>query len=41
MIVANLEMGESILFSNVYAPTNLQGKQNLWSHITVIHSVAP
>ncbi|XP_059068347.1 uncharacterized protein LOC131858890 [Cryptomeria japonica] len=41
MIASSLETGEVILFSNIYAPTDLQGKQVLWSHIRLIHSMLP
>ena len=41
IIATSLESGDVILFSNIYAPTSLQGKQVLWSHIRLIRSMLP
>ena len=41
MTATCLETGEAILYSNIYAPTNFQGKQVLWSHIRLIRSMLP
>ena len=41
MIATCLVIGEVILFSNIYAPTNFQGKQGLWSHIRLVRSMMP
>lgn len=39
MIATSLETGDVILLSNIYAPTDFQGKQALWSHIRLIRSM--
>ena len=39
MTTTCLETGEAILYSNIYVPTNFQGKQVLWSHIRLIRSM--
>ncbi len=39
MIATYLVIGEVILYSNIYAPTNFQGKRVLWSHIRLICSM--
>lgn len=41
MSASCFETGESILFSNLYGPIELQGKQILWSHIRFVRSMAP
>ena len=41
MIATCLETREVILFSNIYAPTNLHGKQFLWTHIRLVRSMMP
>jgi exonuclease III len=41
MIATCLETGEVILFSNIYAPIDFQGKQFLWSHIRLVRSMMP
>ncbi|XP_059076969.1 uncharacterized protein LOC131876167 [Cryptomeria japonica] len=41
MIASSFETGEVILLSNIYGPTDIQGKQALWSHIRLVRSMAP
>ena len=41
MIASYLVTGEVILLSNIYAPIDFQGKQVLWSHIRMIHTMFP
>ena len=41
MIATCLVIGEVILLSNIYAPTDFQGKQVLWSQIRMIRSMLP
>ena len=35
------ESGESVLFSNVYAPVELQGKILTWNNIHFVHGLFP
>ena len=41
MIALCPESGESVLFSNVYAPIEFQGKLLTWNNIHFVHSLYP
>lgn len=40
-ITSTLETGEYIFLTNIYVPTDLHGKQKLWSHITFMCRLFP
>ena len=41
MVSLCMESGEYVLFSNIYAPIDLQGKLLLWNNIHLVHSLFP
>ena len=41
MVSLCIELGESILFSHVYAPIKFQGKILVWNNIHLVHSLFP
>jgi hypothetical protein len=36
-----LELGETCLFTNLYAPTNISSKSLVWAHVRYIRSLDP
>ncbi|XP_059076915.1 uncharacterized protein LOC131876138 [Cryptomeria japonica] len=40
-VLSSLEIGEVVLFSNIYAPIDLPCKHNLWSHVAGMRRLAP
>ena len=41
MVAFCIESGESVLFSNVYAPIDFQGKLLVWNNIHLVRSLCP
>ena len=41
MVSLCMELGEYVLFSNIYAPIDLKGKLLVWNNIHLVHSLFP
>ena len=41
MVASALDSGEVIMVTNVYAPVDLVGKEELWSHIQYVRNCHP
>jgi exonuclease III len=41
LVASCLDTGERCLLSNIYAPTDISGKSNLWAHISYIRVLNP